>query len=48
MKNNHTVKNGDTLAYIAYKYETTVSEIVRLNPELNKRELYFGQTLKIK
>ncbi len=48
MKDVYTVRNGDTIAFIAYKHTTTVNEIVKLNPSLNKRELYFGQSLKIK
>ena len=44
----YTVKTGDTLSSIAYKYNTTIDAIVKLNKILNKDLIYGGQKLRIK
>lgn len=43
----YTVQAGDTLSAIAVRYNTTVDELVRLNPGLNPRELRAGQVLNL-
>ncbi|MTI95996.1 MAG: LysM peptidoglycan-binding domain-containing protein [Firmicutes bacterium] len=43
----YTVKAGDQLGLIAHKYQTTVSEIMRLNNLSNPDTLFVGQTLII-
>jgi len=43
----YTVRRGDTLASIAYRYGTTVSAIARANGLANPNLLYPGQTLRI-
>lgn len=42
----HTVREGESLAEVASRYGTTPDEIVRLN-ELRSRELRPGETLKV-
>lgn len=44
--NYYTVKAGDTLYSIANRYNTTVSELKRIN-NLNSDELYIGQKLLV-
>ena len=43
---NHTVERGETLYSISKMYNTTVEEIIKLNPEC-KESLSIGQQLKI-
>jgi len=43
----YTVRRGDTLASIAYRYGTTVSAIVRANGLTNPSLIYPGQQLRI-
>lgn len=43
----YTVKPGDQLGLIAYQYNTTVSEIMRLNNLASADMLFAGQTLTI-
>lgn len=43
----YTVRRGDTLASIAYRYGTTVSALVRANGLANPNLLYAGQQLRI-
>ena len=44
----YTVKRGDTLSYIAKKYNTSVADIVALNSNIkNPNLIYPGQTFKI-
>lgn len=45
--NVYTVKKGDTLSYIALKFNTTVSKIVSLNNIINPNIIYVGQKLQI-
>lgn len=44
----HYVKKGETLSKIAKQYNTTVSELVKLNNIKNKNLIKIGQILKIK
>ena len=44
----YTVKKGDTLSYIAYKYKTTVDKLVSLNNIKNRDLIYVGQRLRVK
>lgn len=44
----HTVAAGDTLNKIAERYDTSVNELLRLNPGiLNPRLIYIGQVLRL-
>src|SRR5699024_5868280 len=43
---NYTVKSGDTLSHISRVYNTSVSELKRLN-NLSSDTIYVGQTLKV-
>lgn len=43
----YTVKKGDTLAYIANKYGTSVDALVKKNNIKNKNLIYVGQKIKI-
>jgi LysM repeat protein len=45
--NTYTVKAGDTLGEIAQKYNTTVSELARINGISNPNLIYAGQVLKL-
>ncbi len=44
---NYTVKKGDTLSEIAIKYNTTVSNLVKLNNISNPNLIQIGMVLKI-
>ena len=44
----YTVVKGDNLTKIAKLYNTTISELIRLNNITNKNLIYVGQRLKIK
>ena len=44
----YTVKNGDTVTYIAKRYGVMVQDIVRLNGLENPNLIYVGQRLRIK
>ena len=44
----YTVKSGDTLSYIAYKYNTTVEKLVSLNNIKNRDLIYVGQKIRVK
>ena len=46
-KNTYTVKKGDNLTNIAKTYNTTVTELVRLNNITNKNLIYVGQIIKL-
>lgn len=43
----YTIKQGDTLSQIAKEFNTSVSEIVRLNNIKNANLIYAGETLRI-
>lgn len=43
----YTIKKGDTLSKIAKKFDTTVSQLVRINNIKNKNLIYVGQVLKV-
>lgn len=43
----YTVRYGDTLSEIAYHYDTTVNELVRLNNIINPNIIYVGQVIRI-
>lgn len=43
----YTIKDGDLISRIAYQYGTTISEIKRLNPELNVDRISIGQRIRI-
>ena len=45
--NTYTIKAGDTLSGIAQKYNTTVSELARINGISNPNLIYTGQVLKL-
>jgi len=48
LPDTHTVVSGDTLSEIAERYNTTVRELLRLNPDiLNPRIIYLGQVLRL-
>lgn len=44
----YTVKRGDTLSFIAYKFGTTVKKLVELNNIYNPHIIFPGQKLRIK
>src|SRR5690606_30175023 len=45
----YTVKKGDTLSHIAVRYKTTVSNLVKLNPNIkNPNLIYPGQRIRVK
>jgi LysM repeat protein len=43
----YTVQSGDTLGSIASKYDTTVEELVRLNPDVDPTALQVGQRIRV-
>jgi LysM repeat protein len=43
----YTVQSGDTLGGIAAKYDTTVEELVRLNPGIAPTALHVGQKIRV-
>jgi LysM repeat protein len=46
--NSYTVLSGDTLSAIAEKFDTTVKELIRVNPEiLDPRFIYISQVLRV-
>jgi LysM repeat protein len=45
----YTVKKGDTLSRIAMKFNTTVDELMKLNPQIKDPNLiYAGQRIRVK
>lgn len=44
----YTVKYGDTVSSIAYRYGTSTNNIVRLNGLANANHIYAGQRLRVK
>jgi LysM repeat protein len=43
----YVIQNGDTLGSIALKYDTTVEELVRLNPDVDPTALHLGQRIRV-
>ncbi|MFP4664241.1 MAG: LysM peptidoglycan-binding domain-containing protein [Bacteroidales bacterium] len=43
----HTVKDGETLYRIGKQYDVDLDVITEANPELNKREIWEGEVIKI-
>lgn len=44
----YTVRSGDTLSYIAYRYSTTVDKLVSMNNIKNRDLIYVGQRIRVK
>ena len=42
------IEAGDTLAVIADRYETTVEELLVLNPDIDPVSLTIGQRIRVK
>ena len=48
MSSEYTVKSGDTLSAIAQRHQTTLSSLLRLNPDIDNPDRIFpGQRLKL-
>ena len=43
----HTIESGDTLGSIALQYDTTVEELVRLNPDVDPSALRVGDRIRV-
>lgn len=43
----YVIQSGDTLGSIALKYDTTVEELVQLNPEVDPTALHVGQRIRV-
>jgi LysM repeat protein len=43
----YVIQSGDTLGSIAVKYDTTVEELVRLNPDIDPTSLHIGQKIRV-
>jgi LysM repeat protein len=43
----YVVQSGDTLGSIALKYDTTVEELVRLNPDVDPTSLHIGDRIRV-
>ncbi len=44
----YVVQSGDTLGSIAQKYNTTVDELMTLNPGVDPTALHIGQRIRVK
>ena len=44
----HIIEDGDMLGTIARKYDTSVAELKKLNPDLDERRLQLGQEIRVK
>jgi len=44
---SYTIRSGDTLYKLAQRYNTTVEDIMRLNPGINPKNLQIGQMICI-
>jgi LysM repeat protein len=44
----YRVRNGDTLAGIAFRFKTTVGQIKRFNPGIRAISLQLGQRIRVK
>jgi LysM repeat protein len=43
----YVIESGDTLGSIALKYDTTVEELVRLNPDVDPTTLRVGERIRV-
>jgi LysM repeat protein len=43
----YVVQSGDTLGSIALKYDTTVEDLVRLNPDVDPTSLHIGDRIRV-
>ena len=43
----YVIQSGDTLGSIALKYDTTVEELVRLNPDVDPTALHVGERIRV-
>jgi LysM repeat protein len=43
----HVVQSGDTLGSIALEYDTTVEDLLRLNPDVDPTALNIGQRIRV-
>jgi LysM repeat protein len=43
----YVIKSGDTLGTIAVKYDTTVEDLLRLNPDVDPNALHPGDRLRV-
>jgi lipoprotein NlpD len=43
----YVIQSGDTLGSIAAKYDTTVEELVRLNPSVDPTALSIGERIRV-
>ena len=43
----YVIQSGDTLGSIALKYDTTVEELVRLNPDVDPTALRVGERIRV-
>ena len=47
--NYYTIKSGDTLSAIAAKFNTTIANLMALNPHIkNANLIYAGDTIRIR
>jgi LysM repeat protein len=44
----YTVQSGDTLGSIASQYNTTVDELMTLNPGIDPNAMHIGQRIRVK
>jgi LysM repeat protein len=44
----YTVQSGDTLGSIAAQYNTTVDELMTLNPGIDPNAMHIGQRIRVK
>jgi LysM repeat protein len=44
----YVVQSGDTLGSVAVQYDTTVEELVRLNPDVDPTALHIGQRIRVR
>jgi LysM repeat protein len=43
----YVIQSGDTLGSIALRYDTTVEELIRLNPDVDPAALRVGQRIRV-
>jgi LysM repeat protein len=43
----YVIQSGDTLGSIAVRYDTTVEELIRLNPDVDPTALRVGQRIRV-